>query len=150
MRFFTNAIMQFHNRMGLDVSNTPRLLPCNATNAKLFADRLLDMAREAATTSQGTDDLLLSRTALALEEMAEWLLAHAAGDLVAAADAWGDRCYVLLGDAVSAGLPTYGLLVAIHRSNMTKTADPAGGKPTKGEDYVAPDIKGALQRMWRR
>ena len=40
-------------------------------------------------------DVLLSRAAMALEELAEWVTAHARGDLVAAADAWADRAYVL-------------------------------------------------------
>ena len=48
------------------------------------------LAKEAAATTQDAEDLLLSRAALALEELAEPLLAHAAGNLVAAGDAWGD------------------------------------------------------------
>jgi hypothetical protein len=43
------------------------------------------------------------RTCLLLEELAEWLSAHARRDLVATADAWADRTWVLFGDA--AGLP---------------------------------------------
>lgn len=79
-----------------------------------------------------TGDVLLQRAAMALEELAEWLSAHANGDLVAAADAWADRVYVLFGDAVAAGLPAADLFAEVHRSNMTEELDSAGtGKPVK-------------------
>ncbi|HQU43501.1 MAG TPA: hypothetical protein PK867_11865 [Pirellulales bacterium] len=88
---------------------------------------------------------MLLRTALALEELGEWLSAHHRGDLVAAADGWADRAYVLFGDAVTAGLPTSLIFDEVHRSNLSKEPH-ASGKPCKGSGYCPPDIRGVLQR----
>jgi len=62
---------------------------------------VLQIHKPSHAAAQGaSDDALLSRVALALEELAEWVLAHADQDLKSAA-AWVDRCYVLVGDAVA-------------------------------------------------
>ena len=73
-----------------------------------------------ADAANGYQDQLLSRAAMAVEELGEWIFAHADTDLVAAADSLADRFYVLLGDAVATGLPLGRLFEAVHRSNMTK------------------------------
>ena len=93
---------------------------------------------------------LFVRLALALEELAEWLEAHANGDLVAAADAKGDRLYMMLGDAVSAGMPGAAIFKEIHRSNMTKAAQLAkpDGKAFKQGTYARPRL--AAAQIWRR
>jgi predicted HAD superfamily Cof-like phosphohydrolase len=80
-------------------------------------------------------------------EESKWLYSsRTAGDLVAAADAWGDRLYVLLGDAVAAGLPAERILDEVHRSNMTKAvrASTATGKGKKAAAFVPLDIGRAL------
>jgi hypothetical protein len=73
-------------------------------------------------------------------------LAHFAGDLVAAADAFGDRPYVLLGDAVAASLPAAAIFAEIHRSNMTKAGPSASGngKGSKGAAFMPPQLGGLL------
>lgn len=77
--------------------------------------------------------------------MIDGLSAHAEGNLIAAADAWADRAYVLFGDAVATGLPTSRLFAEIHRSNMTKEPDPNGtGKAVKGPAYQQPNVQNAL------
>lgn len=96
-------------------------------------------------------DLLLLRLSLALEELAEWLMAHATGDLVGAADAWADRIYALLGDAVATGLPASQLFEAVHASNLSKSPPTtSGGKAVKGPDYVPPNIATVLRRAMPR
>ncbi len=82
------------------------------------------------------------RLALALEELAEWAAAHANQDLVAAADAWADRAYVLMGDAVACGLPAQELFEEVHRSNMTKQFGirTGVGKAYRGTQYEPPGI----------
>jgi predicted HAD superfamily Cof-like phosphohydrolase len=56
---------------------------------------------------------------MAIEEFIEWLQAHVDDDLIAAADAWADRSYVLVGDVVAAGLPAAELHSEVHRSAAT-------------------------------
>ena len=72
-------------------------------------------------------------------------------DLVEIADGIADAIYVLIGTAVSYGIPIMRIFNEVHNSNMTKTAVKAvdgqkyGTKTPKGPDYVPPDIKGILQ-----
>ena len=83
---------------------------------------------------------------MAIEELVEWLLAHARGDLIAAADAWADRAYVLFGDAVAAGLPAAELFAEVHRSNMTKELVADGsGRARKGAAYRPPELAAILK-----
>lgn len=141
-----NDVCDFHRGMRAPVAHTPRLLPGNAATAGAMADRLQVFADEAAQMAAATNDVLLARTAMAIEELGEWLTAHADGDLVAAADAWADRAYVLFGDAVVAGLPAEKLFAEVHRSNMTKEPDSAGsGKAIKGASYDPPRLAEILK-----
>ena len=84
-----------------------------------------------------------------LEELAEWLLAHANSNLVDVADALSDRFYLLLGDAVATGLPLTDLFQEVHRSNMTKLAavHTVVGKGIKGPSYERPKIAKELARI---
>lgn len=52
-----------------------------------------------------------------------------------------DLCYVAEGTAVSLGLPFDEAFAAVHRSNMTKSVNPTGGKAIKGEGYVEADME---------
>lgn len=140
------AVRQFHDRMNAPRADAPTLLLGDIHDAIEFGSRLADFAIEARLRGTTTNDVLLLRAAMAMEELAEWLAAHAEGDLVAVADAWADRAYVLLGDAVATGLPVAALFAEVHRSNMTKEPDPLStGKAIKGPDYSAPDISGVLR-----
>ncbi len=78
------------------------------------------IANELSREADGEKDMVLCRAAMVLEELAEWLYAHANPNLVKAADAIGDRLYVLLGDAVATGLPLEDLFIEVHRSTMSK------------------------------
>lgn len=139
-------VREFHQKMRAPISRSPRLLPGDATTAGVIANRLNTFADETASVAASSGDLLLSRAAMAIEELAEWLTAHERGDLMAAADAWADRAYVLLGDAVAAGLPAEKLYAEVHRSNMTKEPDSAGsGKAVKGANYEPPRIADVLR-----
>jgi predicted HAD superfamily Cof-like phosphohydrolase len=140
-----SAVRDFHERMGLPLATQPTLISCRADGANDVADRVSELGQQVRQLAAMTDDLLLLRTALALEEMGEWLSAHHRGDLVAAADGWADRAYVLLGDAVTAGLPTSLIFDEVHRSNLSKEPH-SSGKPCKGPGYCPPDIRGVLQR----
>jgi predicted HAD superfamily Cof-like phosphohydrolase len=140
-----NKVRKFHRQIGAEVADSPVLLPCQPESASEMGDAiraLLTRCRNMADDGSS----LLARLCLALEELAKWVEAHAAGDLVAAADAWGDRLYVLLGDAVAAGLPAAAIFEEVHRSNMTKTAIKAGslGKGTKAAVFRQPSLRKIL------
>ena len=137
------AVRAFHEKTASPIADRPRLLPGGKDRATALAQRLLAIR---AGIRADSDQLLLQRAAMAIEELAEWLQAHAKGDLVAAADAWADRAFVLFGDAVAAGLPAAPLFAEVHRSNMTK--EPVAGrsgKAHKGPGYTPPDL-GAILR----
>ncbi len=67
--------------------------------------------------------------------------------IVAVADALGDICYVTVGAAVAWGIDIAGVWDAIHKSNMTKSADNKrfDGKILKGAGYKPPQIHEALE-----
>tara|TARA_R110002096_G_scaffold40335_1_gene109737 strand:+ start:2917 stop:3390 length:474 start_codon:yes stop_codon:yes gene_type:complete len=137
-------IRQFHTKMDAPISLNPTLLACDRNASFALADRVSTMATETMAAASA-DDVLLRRASMALEELAEWIAAHAQGDLVAVADAWADRTYVLFGDAVVTGLPAAMLFDEVHRSNMTKEPAPMRtGKAVKGSKYRPPDIRQAL------
>lgn len=140
-----NEVRKFHRQIGAAVAESPTLLACPAESASEIATAIRGLlARCQGMAGDGTN--LLSRLCLALEELAEWVEAHAAGNLVAAADAWGDRLYVLLGDAVAAGLPAKVIFEEVHQSNMTKAAARAGnlGKGTKTVTFRQPRLREVL------
>ena len=136
------AVRAFHERTASPIADRPRLLPDGKVGAEALARQLLAIK---ANIHANDDNLLLQRAAMAIEELAKWLQAHARGDLVAAADAWADRAYVLFGDAVAAGLPAAALFAEVHRSNMTKEPVAGGsGKARKGFGYSPPDLETIL------
>ncbi len=140
-----NKVREFHCHIGVAVTDSPAMLPCVRESAVEIADAIRALLNRCQSMAGGRDGLL-SRLCLTLEETAEWVEAHAVGDLVAAADAWGDRLYVLLGDAVAAGLPGADIFEEVHRSNMTKTTATKGGlgKVTKAGAYREPRLREVL------
>ena len=138
-------VRRFHHHIGAQVADEPQLLPCHPVAARWLA---LQVEKLSHTAAQGAgDDVLLSRVALTLEELAEWIQAHADQDLVAAADAWADRAYVLFGDAVATGLPVESLFAEVHSANMTKQygVRTGTGKAYRGPGYRAPDVQHVLE-----
>ena len=137
------AVHDFHRGTGAPIAEQPRLLPGDRLAAETLAGQLSSLKSGIDTAGGG---MLVQRAAMAIEELAEWLLAHANGDLVAAADAWADRAYVLLGDAVAAGLPAAELFAEVHASNMTKELVADGtGKARKGAAYRPPELAAILK-----
>ncbi len=135
-----SLVHQFHQHIGAPIADKPQLLSGKSRAADLIGARIANLGRLAR---RGADnDPFLERLALALEELAEWAMAHAEQDLVAAADAWADRAYVLMGDAVACGLPAQELFEEVHRSNMTKQygVRTGVGKAYRGTGYEPPRI----------
>jgi predicted HAD superfamily Cof-like phosphohydrolase len=139
-----NCVRQFHRQIGAALAESPRLLDHDENRDPDLGRSLWELIERQRGDERPKSELC-QRALMALEELAEWIEAHAANDLVAAADAWADRAYVLLGDAVAAGLPAVELFEEVHKSNMTKqAAKQASGKGIKGTTYEKPDIRGVL------
>lgn len=137
-----NQVTEFHQHIHATVAEKPQLLPGSTETAGILAKDLRDVITRLDGREGGE---LVQRCAMAIEELAEWLEAHVEGNLVSAGDAWADRCYVLLGDAVATGLPAEKLFNAVHVSNMTKcSANSTTGKGNKVASYEPPDITGCL------
>jgi len=91
------------------------------------------------------------RIKLITEEFGEMIQAYSDKDLIGFADGIADLIYVLIGAAVTFGIPIDRIFREVHRSNMTKTVpeevklgEKYGVKTPKGPDYIPPDIQGIL------
>jgi len=149
LRACVSLVRRFHQRIKAPIAATPQTLKCDPASALMFSNRLLTLSEElAAAAANGTEDVLLSRAAMAVEELAEWLAANVKSDLPGAADALGDRLYVLLGDAVATGIPLGEVFEAVHESNWSKLphVTTAFGKAFKGPSYQKPDLETLLAR----
>ena len=122
-------VQQFHEAFGVAVANAP----VGAIPAELRALRI----------------------SLLEEELEEYKLASAAGDIVAVADALTDLAYVLFGTYVTHGLQDVAdaLFDEVQRSNMSKL-DQDGrpiyrddGKVLKSAQFSAPDLGAILAQI---
>ncbi len=94
----------------------------------------------------------LRRVRLIFEEASEFATACSNQDMPEIADAIADLLYVTYGAAVEFGINIAPIFADVHVTNMSKTggAD-AGGKITKGPDFVPPDSTPFLrQQGWRK
>ena len=122
-------VQQFHEAFGVAVADAP----IGAVSAELRA----------------------LRVKLLEEELQEYKLASAAGDIVAVADALTDLAYVLFGTYVTHGLQDSAdaLFDEVHRSNMSKL-DQDGrpiyredGKVLKSAQFSEPDLGAILAQF---
>lgn len=74
-------------------------------------------------------------------------------DLVSLADGIADSIVVLLGTALSFGIPIDKVFAEVHRSNMTKSMlkdeKSIKGKTLKGGDFEPPRIREILIEAWK-
>src|SRR5262245_20797281 len=98
-------VRSFYRRIGAPVVELPTLLPGRPAKALAASTLVAQLRKEVLSGADGDKDVVLCRAAMVLEELREWLFAHASSNLVDAADALADRFYLLLGDAVATGLP---------------------------------------------
>ena len=146
LRACVGIVRRFHQRIKAPIAATPQTLNCDPASALMFSDKLTELSKGLAAAANGTEDTLLSRAAMAVEELGEWLAANAKADLTGTADALGDRLYVLLGDAVATGIPLSEVFEAVHESNYSKLphVTTALGKAFKGPGYQKPDLETLL------
>lgn len=92
------------------------------------------------------------RKKLIMEELQELLLGIAGEDIVAIADGISDLVYVLVGTAISYGIPFERCYREVHASNMTKIYSPKthgekyGSVDPKGPGFIPADILGILAK----
>jgi predicted HAD superfamily Cof-like phosphohydrolase len=97
------------------------------------------------------ESVIKLRKSLIKEEVLETLTGIDSNDISEIADGIADAMYVLVGTAISYGIPIDRVFREVHRSNMTKTAVKAvdgekyGTKTPKGPNFIPPDIKGILE-----
>ena len=145
-------VRDFHRKIRAPIAGAPRLLPGHPGKTLASATLVGKLAKELASESDGEQDLVLCRAAMCLEELTEWLRAHAQQGLTAAADAIGDRFYLLIGDVVATGLPLAEIFQSVHTSNMTKmTCVRTGvGKAVKCRSFRRPEIEAILKKTSAR
>lgn len=120
---------------------------------KYLSEKLEIQAKSLNMIAQGSSiagDERVYRAWLMVEELQEAIWALAINDEILLADALGDLEYVVKGTAVTYSIPLDEIFDEIHKSNMTKIKRDMETNPRmrdKGPDYVAPDIKGILERV---
>jgi len=131
------TVRTFHQLIGERIASQPSLLPGDREEANQMAKELRTISTRF---SEHTENKLVCRAAMAIEELSEWLAAHVQEDLVEATDALADRLFVLLGDGVATGLPVEAAFELVSKSNHTKLASKlsGSGKGVKGDGYECP------------
>lgn len=144
-----DQVRSFHRHIDAPVANAPKLLRGNPAKTLAAMSLVSRLGKQLLQAADGDKDIVICRAAMVLEELAEWLQAHANSNVVGAADAIADRFYLLLGDAVATGLPLTDLFQEAHRSNMTKlmAVHTGVGKGVKGLGYQRPQIAKILARI---
>lgn len=91
------------------------------------------------------------RIKLLMEEFHEYIDAEMDSDMVEISDALGDMIVIIIGTALSYGIPLDKIWNEIHKSNMAKIDEDTGkvirrddGKVIKPESWTPPDIQGIL------
>lgn len=140
-------VERFHQLIGAPIADKPKLL--ETENGRCMQAMQCLTEAHARIQAISLDDPLLQRLTMCLEETIEWLEAHLESDLVAAADALGDRAYLLVGDAVATGIPLGQVFAEVHRSNMTKKSDSQSwqGKGVKSSGFNGPDLSFVLNNQ---
>lgn len=115
MTDYYGMVMEFHKKYGHVIADKPKI-PCyeiEELRRKLIAEEI--------------------------EELAE---AMDSQNLVDIADALGDVIVVVIGTAISYGIPLNEVFTEVHRSNMTKSdRKNEYGKTVKGPDFSPANIK---------
>jgi len=145
LKQLTGKVRQFHQHVDAPIRQKPTLLPSDGDEAAEAAGELSFMVSRYQADGRKHSEFL-TRLLLAIEELGEWCQAHANQDQAAAMDAWGDRIYVLLGDAVAAGLPADEIFQEVHPSNMSKVAGSTSdaGKGIKDASFQPPKLDDLL------
>lgn len=149
MKDALQAVSAFHERQKVSSPEDPTVWKHD--------EELASIGRELIEISKRLTEKLGERrwlrSHLECEELGEKIIAMAEGDVIEAFDGSVDQLYVLLGTAVTFGLPLSEGFMEVHRSNMTKEKQPddphAERLRSKGPNYSPPRMK-ALYWLLRR
>ena len=131
MQTVEEALREFHKTYGLDIRDEGH--PIDFTYTDDDDDERIP--------------LFQLREELVREEYSEFKAAHDSEDLVELADAICDLVYVLVGTAVSYGIPFDKCFAEVQRSNMSKLGEDGkpivreDGKILKGPNFTPPDLE---------
>lgn len=106
----------------------------------------------ATTPSFPDSEVAELNMTLIKEEFRELKDAVEASDLVELADAMADLIYVIVGMAVTHGIPLQEVFAEVQRTNMAKFPDgkvlrrPSDGKVMKPSNWQPPDIKSIIEK----
>ena len=153
MKHAQNCIREMMEAFGQKVRYEPHLpgdISEDMFEGLLFLSSRLQQIIESHPQSDTSSKERILRIHLLMEEFAEYLHAEAVDDIVKIADGLGDMIVIIVGTALSYGIPIDRVFEEIHKSNMSKLG-PDGkpikndkGKVMKGPDYFRPDIQGVL------
>jgi len=143
----------FHRKFGFPIRLTlDDMNPANDAELMAWGMDLMNTSRvlkNRAMELMDHGDPRLYRFYHKVEELAELAIGMAKRDEVETADALGDLQFLLLGDAVTFGIPMGEVFDEIARSNMTKTKKP-GDERMKDRSvesgYSPPDLKTAIEK----
>lgn len=143
-----NEVRAFHKKHSFAI-NSPALKRNGDVQSVYFAaiaESFHSRARDLLSL-HSPDDPSYLRLSLITEELAELVDAINRGSEVDTLDALADLIYVVVGTAVTFGLPLAEAFAEVHKSNMTKAVRKPGDTRLrdKGETYVAPDLGKVLR-----
>jgi hypothetical protein len=138
-------VREYHRQYGLPAADAPQLLPIDGVKAMHLSVGLIELwaAIRGLPSIQkflippcAKEDLLVRFALRELDLLGQWLKAHFLRDLEVAGFAWGDRLYLLLREAVAAGLPVEQLFTLTHE--VTASELPEEGEDGPGQARPAP------------
>jgi hypothetical protein len=138
-------VREYHRQYGLPAADAPQLLPTDGVKAMHLSVELIELwtairslpsIQKALTPTSAKEDLLVRFALRELDLLGQWLKAHVQGDLEGAGFAWGDRLYLLLREAIAAGLPVEQLFTLTHE--VTASESPEEGEDGQGQARPAP------------
>lgn len=150
-------VLQFHERFGFRIGEDVRVRPpeINDRSDAMIASitqRLAWLSQDLRSIcrhpSLEASDSRIERLQLMVEELSEVARALHHRDPIELADGLADLQYVVLGTAVTYGMPMEDLHDEVHESNMSKDVG-TDHKPIKGSSFHRPDIEGVLKRHGR-
>jgi len=145
-------VRAFHEKYGFSIGE--ELLPRSATHRDQImlggvTRRLREVSQDLMSCVRnavdGKVDARIQRMQLMSEELSEMCEAMRDGDYEKLADALGDLQYVVLGTAVTFGMPMDEIHDEVHESNMSKDVD-GQHKPKKGAAFTPPNFKEIVAR----
>lgn len=125
---FVGMIREFHEKYGHHIEKKPAIPSDEVINLRY---KLIE--EEMCETLGALRDMMNNPRGFNLKDTKH---------LIALADGIADSMVVLIGTAISFGIPLETVFTEVHRSNMTKSTEKNEyGKTIKGPDWIPPNIE---------